>query len=97
MNLNRYSTEESYELFFEKRIEARSNLYADVIQMRSYIQQKFSSTEWKNIMDMAQDAVSKQDAKEKKKADKSKKPKNIFIHLENSINENITDQDRKIS
>jgi hypothetical protein len=96
MNLNIYSTEDSYELFFEKRIEARSNLYADVIQMRSYIQQKFSSTEWKNIMDLAQDEVSKQDAKEKKQADKGKKPKNIFIHLENSINENITDQDRKI-
>ena len=90
-NLDKNTTQQWYQDFFDNRISERQKQQALFINQRIQLQQKITDDEWANIMKMAQDEATKLAEKEHKK-ERKQKDHNFFRNQERAVNEKISDE-----
>lgn len=93
-NLDKATTSQWYQHFFEERMNDRKKLGSLFIDERIKLQQKITEEEWAKIMQEASDEATKLAEKEEKKERKHKED-NVFLSLENSTKEHISDPEKQ--
>lgn len=94
-NLDRNTTMEWYETFYDSRMKERLELQETFIEKRISLQEKITEEEWDAIIKRSLSESEKLKEKEHKKKMK-KKDKNAFRVQEKAIIDNVEDQQRRL-